>query len=417
VVIPVRNNCRLLNYVLQGWAQSDLTATTHEIIVVDDGSEEFDFRLPRGLQVTVVRSTHPHGAAHARNLGASRAKHEYIFFCDADHVIPPDVISRHEEARGARSRNAIVVGAVLGRRAVGFVDPQQLRPAILRRIFDFAHFQAGLLDKFARGVLQRSAIEVVRPQCPDIYRALCRFSFSDHALSAWGDVLLAHGSNLLGFHHTWLKVGAQSLSISKRSFLKIGGFDEAMLSMEDWELGARLQETHCPIVCVPEAEPLHLVHPRDSQRDKNNASAALRLVSKHPELVGALFDDSAARNLPGRNLIEDLAPIRRKAKSKKNSQRMEQPCLGRSRAVCLTFDDGPDQAGTPAILEVLHKHSAKATFFILGEKVQTYADLCRKLIAEGHEIGLHGWTHHPMTQMSLRDIRKSLTSSLRVVEE
>lgn len=61
--------------------------------------------------------------------------------------------------------------------------------------------------------------------------------------------------------------------------------------------------------------------------------------------------------------------------------------------VALTFDDGPDPESTPAFLDLLARHDVRATFFVLGAQVAGNEDLLRRMVAEGHEIGLHGWDH------------------------
>lgn len=67
-----------------------------------------------------------------------------------------------------------------------------------------------------------------------------------------------------------------------------------------------------------------------------------------------------------------------------------------SGSLCLTFDDGPDPAATPAILELLDRHGVKATFFLVGEKVERHPDIVDSLVRSGHEIGWHGYSHmHP----------------------
>lgn len=64
-----------------------------------------------------------------------------------------------------------------------------------------------------------------------------------------------------------------------------------------------------------------------------------------------------------------------------------------SNTMALTFDDGPDPQWTPAVLDVLARHGAHATFFVIGSKVNEYPDLTRRILAEGHEIGIHTFTH------------------------
>ncbi len=61
--------------------------------------------------------------------------------------------------------------------------------------------------------------------------------------------------------------------------------------------------------------------------------------------------------------------------------------------IALTFDDGPDPRWTPAILDILKKENVPATFFIIGKNGQSYPDLLRRIVNEGHEIGNHTFTH------------------------
>ncbi|SLJ96501.1 Polysaccharide deacetylase [Arthrobacter sp. P2b] len=63
------------------------------------------------------------------------------------------------------------------------------------------------------------------------------------------------------------------------------------------------------------------------------------------------------------------------------------------RTVALTFDDGPDPVWTPQILDVLRKHQVHATFFVVGSAAIENPDLVRRIMAEGHEIGVHTLTH------------------------
>ncbi|WP_250033290.1 polysaccharide deacetylase family protein [Paractinoplanes maris] len=55
----------------------------------------------------------------------------------------------------------------------------------------------------------------------------------------------------------------------------------------------------------------------------------------------------------------------------------------------LTFDDGPHPETTPQLLEVLRRHRASATFFLIGERVAAYGELVEQIVADGHEIANH----------------------------
>lgn len=70
--------------------------------------------------------------------------------------------------------------------------------------------------------------------------------------------------------------------------------------------------------------------------------------------------------------------------------------IGRSGCTCLTFDDGPNPASTPEILQLLKDAGAKATFFVLGENAAKYPELVAQIVAMGHQVGEHSYRHrHP----------------------
>lgn len=62
-------------------------------------------------------------------------------------------------------------------------------------------------------------------------------------------------------------------------------------------------------------------------------------------------------------------------------------------AVWLTIDDGPDRQDTPRILDLLDRHQARATFFVIGERAARNPDLLREIVGRGHTIGHHTHTH------------------------
>jgi peptidoglycan-N-acetylglucosamine deacetylase len=62
-------------------------------------------------------------------------------------------------------------------------------------------------------------------------------------------------------------------------------------------------------------------------------------------------------------------------------------------AVALTFDDGPSPVYTPQILDLLRQYQAKATFFVLGCKVEHYPGVIKAVLREGHELGNHTYSH------------------------
>jgi peptidoglycan-N-acetylglucosamine deacetylase len=62
------------------------------------------------------------------------------------------------------------------------------------------------------------------------------------------------------------------------------------------------------------------------------------------------------------------------------------------RTVALTFDDGPGRS-TPAVLDILQQAQVQATFFVVGKKVAAEPEMLRRVLAEGHALGNHTWSH------------------------
>ena len=85
---------------------------------------------------------------------------------------------------------------------------------------------------------------------------------------------------------------------------------------------------------------------------------------------------------------------------------------GRPDHIALTFDDGPDPLGTREILDILAELGITATFFVLGRQVAAHRGIAKRLVAEGHEIGLHGWHHRNSLLVSPRALRDSLRRAL-----
>ncbi|WP_228010757.1 bifunctional polysaccharide deacetylase/glycosyltransferase family 2 protein [Nonomuraea phyllanthi] len=86
-----------------------------------------------------------------------------------------------------------------------------------------------------------------------------------------------------------------------------------------------------------------------------------------------------------------------------------------ARTVALTFDDGPDPEWTPQVLDVLRRHDAKATFFLVGSKVAQYPELARRIVSEGHEIGNHTYTHADLAAVPAWRLRLELSLTQRAL--
>ncbi len=76
--------------------------------------------------------------------------------------------------------------------------------------------------------------------------------------------------------------------------------------------------------------------------------------------------------------------------------------------VAMTFDDGPHGANTPRLLEMLRQRKIHATFFLVGQCVAEFPDIVKKIVAEGHEVANHSWSHPQLSAMSESAVRDQL---------
>jgi peptidoglycan/xylan/chitin deacetylase (PgdA/CDA1 family) len=86
------------------------------------------------------------------------------------------------------------------------------------------------------------------------------------------------------------------------------------------------------------------------------------------------------------------------------------------RAVALTFDDGPNPMATPRILDALAARGVKATFFVLGRHADRWPELVRRMSAEGHVLGNHGYHHRKLHVHGPAYVRRDLTMGIDSIE-
>ncbi len=87
------------------------------------------------------------------------------------------------------------------------------------------------------------------------------------------------------------------------------------------------------------------------------------------------------------------------------------------KEVYLTFDDGPSTKVTGSILDTLQEKHVKATFFIVGERVSGREEVLRRIVAEGHTVGVHSETHrYDLIYSSDEAFREDVTACAGVIE-
>jgi peptidoglycan/xylan/chitin deacetylase (PgdA/CDA1 family) len=146
-------------------------------------------------------------------------------------------------------------------------------------------------------------------------------------------------------------------------------------------------------------------------------------------LLGAAFAQAAK---PAENPSAQAAPSvhppshsqvtlqlsRRTTQTTRQNQRTSNPAepewnLSGGKVLYLTFDDGPQPIYTPKVLNVLAKHHAKATFFVLGREVAAHPELVDLERSLGHHVGNHTWDHPMLTHLTDARIRQEISTGVQ----
>jgi peptidoglycan/xylan/chitin deacetylase (PgdA/CDA1 family) len=358
-----------------------------EVIFADNGSTDasraiFAERAARHPEVTMrlVDASARRGKAHALNLAIREAAGRSLVFCDADDTVAPGWL------------------AAMGRA----LETHDLVAA-----------------RFDLTALNPDWTLAERPHDPDRLAVLPFEPFCPVA-----------GGATLGFH--------------RRVFQAVGGFDPGFAAQEDTDFCIRAHRAGFEIRMVPDAiynyrfrdtpEAIYrqaYAYHRAEALLRRRHMAEPRLLAPRPWL--SLASRSArlsaewlkARALRRKRSLLERARFNRRLGTAMGSLAGSlayrvapripggAPAAGRpllqpllrwlygstfavatdERLMALTFDDGPDPEHTPRLLELLARHGAKATFFMVGARAARHPELVARVAAGGHEIGNHGWDH------------------------
>lgn len=86
-----------------------------------------------------------------------------------------------------------------------------------------------------------------------------------------------------------------------------------------------------------------------------------------------------------------------------------------ARSLYLTFDDGPHPDHTPALLDLLAEHGAKASFFLVGREVERHDALARRIASEGHTLGNHSYSHPRFEALTLDEQLEEIERTQRLL--
>jgi peptidoglycan/xylan/chitin deacetylase (PgdA/CDA1 family) len=125
------------------------------------------------------------------------------------------------------------------------------------------------------------------------------------------------------------------------------------------------------------------------------------LLSTMSLACAAAFIAAPAQATPAQAAPAQAAPA--------SAQSLAVQAAAATRTVYLTFDDGPSGTWTPRYLDVLRKHGAKATFFVLGQNVKAQPGITARIHREGHLLANHTWNHPNLTKLGKSQVKSQLT--------
>jgi peptidoglycan-N-acetylglucosamine deacetylase len=239
-------------------------------------------------------------------------------------------------------------------------------------------------------------------------------------------------------------------------------YQEAMLSARDSEASIHFDETMNPHFAYKEDDYIHNVWFLDAvtaynqvqaSKDYQPAGYALWRMGSEDPSIWQFFTHQNLGNVPNKALVSSLKnihfdydvdfegtgeilqvvaePTQGKRMLKTDSEGLiEDEAYTKypsayviqrtgnqdSKAVALTFDDGPDPQWTPQILEVLKQKKVSATFFVVGQNINRASWLLKRIVEDGHELGNHTYTHPNLGAVPRQVTDLELTANERLVE-
>jgi peptidoglycan/xylan/chitin deacetylase (PgdA/CDA1 family) len=333
IVVPAYNEEYVLEDCLVALQQQDYSGP-YEIIVVNNASTDRTPEIARSLGARVVDEP-AKGYVRALRAGFAAAQGDIIACTDADTIVPPDWLSRLVAALTSRS---------------------------------------------------------------DVVAAAGTFAFHD------GPAWLRFLSRLLG-RCNW-DVSGGNMAVWRWAYQALGGFDPTVNMGADRELGLRLRRIGRTIVI----------------RDLVALTSARRFEAAFWSTIWLYAVNDLSLILTGRPHFFDFPDIRIPVRPRLTRRQVSYaavavpamvllalllflespdrqvfgPVLAKAASarpvVALTFDDGPS-THTAEVLDILARYHVKATFFLIGRNVERYPELARRIVAEGHAVGNHTYTH------------------------
>jgi peptidoglycan-N-acetylglucosamine deacetylase len=363
VVIPAFNEEEYIVDCLESLNHQDFTGE-YEIIVVDNGSHDHTSALAGTMGVRVIDCPEK-GVANARQAGAEAARGEIVVQADADTIYPHWWLTRLQQQFKAHPRAVAVAGTF-------------------------------------------------------IYRKPPWWGFFEYVTRAFWNILA-----VIFLGRPYIISGA-NFAFYKKALAEIGGYHQHAYSADQFDISTRLSKKG------------KIIYDRRSWGATSERSVAKPTVVIIYEFIRNLsyFARNAFRALF--TLIKKKGSLKKISVKQSTITKVSIPllfiilisllCYGyfvpaspvfgnvyakirtTDKIIALTFDDGPNEPYTSRILDVLKQYNVRATFFLVGNNVSLYPDTVQRMLAEGHVIGNHSYSHnanHALSFFAYKDVQKA----------
>jgi peptidoglycan-N-acetylglucosamine deacetylase len=366
VVIPALNEEKLLPDCLRSLKIQDYHGE-YEIILADNGSADGTVGIAKRFGVKVIACPEKKSVFYARQAGADAASGDIIVQADADTIYPPDWLSK-------------------------------------------------IADKFASR--------------PEVVAITGRFIYRNSPWWAWFEYVLRYLGNLItGLFGCPAVVSGATFAFRRWAFLSAGGYsglsysaDQIGISRRLSKLGKVIYDNNIFVMTSSRAvqKPVYVIL-------RDFIAHLGRWVSYSIKTgVGSVIEKIwrtrprrfATTVLPLAFIIAAFIAYGYFVPSSQVFGKVYEDENTRNKVVALTFDDGPNEPYTSQILDILARYNIKATFFVIGENVQLYPDSARRIIADGHVLANHSYSHdanHALTEFGARDLEKAQETIIKTI--
>ena len=370
IVIPALNEGKLLPDCLRSLKNQDYEGE-YEIIVVDNGSTDNTANVARSFGAKVISCIDKRSVFHARQVGADAACGDIIVQADADTVYPRGWLKKIADQFAAHPEAVAISGRFFYRDKFLWAKVEYFLRHCINRI-TVALFGIPMAVSGATFAFRRREFMSLNGYKGLSYSA-DQNGIADR-LSKLGKVL--YDKNLYVF--------TSARSVQKPTIFII---TDILFHLNRWGI----------YVFRSRLRALQLFAARTPLRH-----AIIRLIPV-PALVVLLI---------AYGYFVPASPVFGKVYFRGNPT---------ENVVALTFDDGPNEPYTSEILDILASYDIKATFFLIGENVQLYPKTAGRIVAEGHVVGNHSYSHkanHALTEYGSRDLllaQETIFSTIGVI--